>query len=111
MSRRRPYPDCIRPDGNCASCAMSISRRDCHNNRINIIRYHRQAAGLTQKQLAERSGLGHRWIQKLENGEILPGNILLRNAVALIEALEIAPEELLYCPEMEEVAKDAADMP
>lgn len=111
MSRSRPYPDCIRPDGNCASCALSSYRRDCHNNRINTIRYHRQAAGLTQKQLAERSGLGQRWLQKLENEEIPLRNILLRNAVALIEALEIAPEELLYCPEMEEVSRNAADLP
>lgn len=111
MSRRRPYPDCIRSDGSCASCALSSYRRDCHNNRINTIRYHRQAAGLTQKQLAERIGLSARWVQKLENEEIPLCNILLRNAVALIEALEIAPEELLYCPEMEEVAQDAADLP
>lgn len=102
MPRRRPYPDCIRSDGNCASCALSSYRRDCRNNRINTIRYHRQAAGLTQKQLAERVGLSSRWIQKLENGEIPLRNVLFCNAVALIEALGIAPEELLYCPEMEE---------
>lgn len=111
MPRSRPYPDCIRPDGNCANCAQSAYRRDCHGNRINTIRYHRQAANLTQKQLAERVGLSSRWIQKLENGEIPLRNVLVCNAVALIEALGIAPEELLYCPEMKEVSRNAADLP
>lgn len=49
----------------------------------------RQAAGLTQAQLVERSGVSRGQIQKLESGEIKIGNITLINAARLADALGV----------------------
>lgn len=55
----------------------------------------RTAAGLTQAQLADKAGMNIRQIQKLERGDIAPGNLTLKNAVGLAKALGIAAEQLL----------------
>ena len=55
----------------------------------------REAAGLTQKQLAEASGVNIRQIQRIENGEAKPENITLKNAVAIADVLHIDPRKLL----------------
>jgi len=59
------------------------------------LRQLRAAAGLTQKALAAAAGINIRQIQKLEAGEIRPGNLTLANAVRLANALGIRPEALL----------------
>ena len=55
----------------------------------------RQAAGLTQKQLAEASGINIRQIQKAESGEIDAGNLTARNLLALADALGVDPHNLI----------------
>lgn len=55
----------------------------------------RTAAGLTRAQLAERSGVNARQIQRVENGESAAGNMTLRNALALADALHTDVRELL----------------
>ncbi|MBR1689372.1 MAG: helix-turn-helix transcriptional regulator [Oscillibacter sp.] len=55
----------------------------------------RKAAGLTQPQLAEKTGIFIRQIQKMESGETAMANITLGNAVKLAVALGVRPEDLL----------------
>ena len=55
----------------------------------------RAALGLTQKELAERSKINIRQIQKYEYGEYDTGKMMLRNAIALADALECDVRELL----------------
>ncbi|GLU94696.1 hypothetical protein Rgna01_08600 [Mediterraneibacter gnavus] len=55
----------------------------------------RAALGLTQKELAERSNINIRQIQKYEYGEYDTGKMMLRNAIALADALECDVRELL----------------
>ena len=47
----------------------------------------RQAAGLTQQQLADLAGVNRSQVQKLERGEISLGNITSRTYLALCDAL------------------------
>lgn len=49
----------------------------------------RISANLTQQALADKSGINIRQLQKIEKGEIQIGNITLRNAKSLADALEI----------------------
>ena len=89
------YEDCIRTDGMCGACSLSCRGLDCHNNRINSILYSRSVMGMTQKELAEKSGINIRQIQKYESGEYDTGNMTLTNAVSLARALECNAEDLL----------------
>lgn len=45
----------------------------------NMIHLRRSMMGLTQAELAERSGLGHQGISKIENGEIQVSAVNLHN--------------------------------
>lgn len=89
------YPDCIRTDGMCGACSLSNRGLDCHNNKISSILYNRSVMGMTQKELAEKSGVNIRQIQKYESGEYDIGNMTLRNAILLSEALECDVSDLL----------------
>ena len=51
-------------------------------SRVQILRV---ALGLTQKELAERSNINIRQIQKYEYGEYDTGKMMLRNAIALAD--------------------------
>ena len=51
----------------------------------------RQAAGLTQQQLADRTGLNRSQIQKIERGEIKPANMSAINYIRLCRALSLDP--------------------
>ena len=53
----------------CGACSLSSRGLDCHNNKINSILYNRSVMGMTQKELAEKSGINIRQIQKYESGE------------------------------------------
>ena len=59
------------------------------------LKQHRINAGLTQKQLAEASGVNIRQIQKIESGEIQIGNVTLQNAARLASALGVELKDLL----------------
>lgn len=61
-------------------------------SRVQILRV---ALGLTQKELAERSNINIRQIQKYEYGEYDTGKMMLRNAIALADALECDVRELM----------------
>ena len=55
----------------------------------------RKAAGLTQIQLSEASGVHVQKIRRIEGGEIDPANLTLKNALALATALGVRPDEFL----------------
>lgn len=88
------YADCIRTDGMCGACSISSRGFDCHNNRINDLLYQRSLLGMTQQELAEKSGINIRQIQKYESGEYDTGNMTLKNALALACALECDAKDL-----------------
>lgn len=92
---KKRYQDCIRTDGMCGACSLSNMGLDCHNNRINNILYHRSVMGMTQRELAEKSGVNIRQIQKYESGEYDAGNMTLKNALAIAGALECEAKDLL----------------
>ena len=89
------YQDCIRKDGMCGICSLVNRGLDCHNNRINGVLWNRTALEMTQRELSEKSGVNIRQIQKYESGEYDTGNMTLRNALALSEALECEVRDLL----------------
>lgn len=89
------YQDCIRTDGMCGICSLASNGLDCHNNRINGVLWNRTAMGMTQRELAEKSGVNIRQIQKYESGEYDAGNMTLKNAVAIAKVLECSAEDLL----------------
>ena len=89
------YQDCIRSDGMCGACSLSSRGLDCHNNKINSILYNRSVMGMTQKELSEKSGVNIRQIQKYESGEYDVGNMTLKNAILLSEALKCDVRNLL----------------
>ena len=55
----------------------------------------RKQKGYTQKELAEKSGINIRQIQKYESGEYDTGNMTLRNAIALAGAMGCDVKDLL----------------
>ena len=59
------------------------------------LRVARLAAGLTQQQLAKLSGVNARQIQKVESGEIKPGNMTASNLMAIADALGVDPRSLI----------------
>lgn len=58
------------------------------------IRQIRQAQGLTQKALAEASGVNVRQIQRLESGTSKVGNATVNNILAICKALGVGINEL-----------------
>jgi transcriptional regulator with XRE-family HTH domain len=63
------------------------------------VKIKRQALGFTQEQLAERVGLTYSYLGSIERGE---RNVSLGNIVALAQALNVPPKELLPNPEQQE---------
>ena len=57
--------------------------------------YERVKAGLTQKQLAERSSVNIRQIQRVELGESEASNLTAKNLLALADALDVDPKILI----------------
>lgn len=62
---------------------------------MNILTYYRKKAGLTQAELAAKTGIPQPNISRIERGEREIGKVSLETAVKLSEALEIHTEELL----------------
>lgn len=92
---RRKYADCQRDDRDCTLCSLVKYGRDCHNRAITKLEWHRRMAGMTQAQLADKSGVNARQIQRVELGEADVGNLTARNLVALADALDMDAKHLL----------------
>lgn len=89
------YKDCMRTDGMCGVCSLVNMGRDCHNNKINGLLYQRTASEMTQKELAEKSHVNIRQIQRYEGDTSDAGNMTLKNAIAIADALECDVRDLL----------------
>ena len=92
---RRKYNDCQRADGDCTVCSLVNYGRDCHNRTITKLEWSRRMAGLTQTELAEKSGVNSRQIQRVEIGEAEAGNLTAKNIIALADALEVDVRRLV----------------
>lgn len=89
------YKDCVRTDGMCGICYMVNRGLDCHNNRINGLLYQRTAAEITQQELAQKSGVNIRQIQRYESAASDTGNMTLRNAIAIADVLGCDVRDLI----------------
>lgn len=92
---RRKYNDCQRADGDCTACSLVNYGRDCHNRPITKLEWARRMADMTQSELAQKSGIYIRQIQKVESGEIETGNMAAKTLFALADALGVEISELL----------------
>ena len=92
---RKKYADCQRADGNCTACSLVNYGRDCHNRPITKLEWSRRMAGLTQAQLAEKSGVNIRQIQRVELGEAEAGNLTAKNLIAIADALDVDIRRLI----------------
>lgn len=92
---RPKYPDCERSDCNCTACSLASYGRDCHNQPITKLEWTRRAAELTRAELAARSGVNYRQIQKAEAGEIETGSMTAKNLIALADALGVDARDLI----------------
>lgn len=92
---RRKYSDCQRQDGDCTVCSLVSYGRDCHNRPITKLEWARRMAGMTQAELAAKSGVNIRQIQRVEIGEAETGNLTAQNLLAIADALGVDIRELL----------------
>lgn len=92
---RRKYSDCQRADGDCTVCSLVSYGRDCRNRPITKLEWARRMAGMTQAELAAKSGVNIRQIQRVEIGEAETGNMTARNLLAIADALGVDIRELL----------------
>lgn len=92
---RRKYNDCQREDGDCTVCSLVNYGRDCHNRPITKLEWSRRMAELTQSELAKKSGVNIRQIQRVELGEAEAGNLTARNLLSIADALGVDARELL----------------
>lgn len=89
------YADCQREDGDCYACSLSSYGRDCHNNPANILAFYRCAAGLSQSQLAEKSGVSVRVLQNYEQGTRDLKKAAAETVLRLAQAVGKTVEDLL----------------
>lgn len=61
----------------------------------NKLKAARMAAGLTQQQLADASGVNIRQIRRVELGTSEAGNMSARNLLSIADILEVDPRELI----------------
>ena len=92
---RRKYGDCQRQDGNCTLCSLVNYGRDCHNNPISKLEWARVGAGMSIKELAEKSGVPYVTIAKVEGGIAQAGNLTARNVLAMADALGVDIRDLI----------------
>lgn len=92
---RRKYADCQREDGDCTVCLLVNYGRDCHNRPITKLEWSRRMAELTQAELAQKSGVNIRQIQRVELGEAEAGNLTAKNLLAIADALGVDMRALL----------------
>lgn len=59
------------------------------------LKYFRQSIGFTQKRLADVACVNIRLIQKIEGGEVEAANLTARNLLAIADALDIDPHDLI----------------
>ena len=92
---RKKYADCQLEDGDCTLCSLVNYGRDCRNRPITKLEWSRRMAGMTQAQLAEKSGVYIRQIQRVELGEAEAGNLTAKNLMSSADALCVDARDLI----------------
>ena len=92
---RKKYADCQMEDGDCTLCSLVNYGRDCRNRPITKLEWSRRMAGMTQAQLAEKSGVYIRQIQRVELGEAEAGNLTAKNLLSIADALGVDARDLI----------------
>lgn len=92
---RKKYADCQREDGDCTACSLVNYGRDCRNRLITKLEWARRMADMTQAELAQRSGVNIRQIQRVELGESEAGNLTAKNLIAIADALDVDLRQLI----------------
>ena len=92
---RKKYADCQREDGDCTLCSLVNYGRDCRNRPITKLEWSRRMAGMTQAQLAEKSGVYIRQIQRVELGEAEAGNLTAKNLLSIADDLGVDARDLI----------------
>lgn len=92
---RKKYAECQREDGDCTICSLVHRGRDCRNRPITKLEWARRTEGMTQAQLAEKSGVYIRQIQRVELGEAEAGNMTAKNLLSIADALGVDVRSLL----------------
>lgn len=92
---RKKYANCQRADGDCTLCSLVNYGRDCHNRPITKLEWSRRMAGMTQAELAEKSRVNIRQIQRVELGEAEAGNLTAKNLIAIADALDMDVRRLV----------------
>lgn len=92
---RKKYADCQLEDGDCTLCSLVNYGRDCRNRPITKLEWSRRMAGMTQAQLAEKSGVYIRQIQRVELGEAEAGNLTAKNLLSMADALGVDARDLI----------------
>jgi DNA-binding XRE family transcriptional regulator len=77
------------------SCNGMKALKKVNEHTPDSLRDLRAKAGLTQQQLADASGVNIRQLQRVEGGDSEIGNLTLRNAVAIADALGVDVRNLL----------------
>ncbi len=92
---RRKYGDCQRIDGDCTKCDLVSYGRDCHNRPITKMEWCRMAAGLSQKELAQKSGIHPAQLQKIEAGTREAGKMEASTLLSIADVLGVHPRDLI----------------
>ena len=92
---RKKYADCQLEDGDCTLCSLVNYGIDCRNRPITKLEWSRRMAGMTQAQLAEKSGVYIRQIQRVELGEAEAGNLTAKNLLSIADALGVDARDLI----------------
>ena len=92
---RKKYADCQREDGDCTLCSLVNYGIDCRNRPITKLEWSRRMAGMTRAQLAEKSGVYIRQIQRVELGEAEAGNLTAKNLLSIADALGVDARDLI----------------
>ena len=95
LGMRKKYADCRREDGNCTVCSLVHDGLDCRDRPITKLEWSRRMADMTQAELAQKSGVNIRQIQRVELGEAEAGNLTAKNLLALADALGVDARNLL----------------
>lgn len=76
-------------------CELAAGLVDCRGETLTALVRVRLQAGLTQAELARKSGVHLRLIQKIESGESRPENVTAKTLLGLSDALGIDPHDLV----------------
>ncbi len=89
------YEDCIMTDSECRKCSLSSYGRDCRNAPVHPLAYYRSLKGLSQYDLADKSGVARPQIARYETGERDLNTAQAVTVRNLARALDVSMEDLM----------------